>query len=125
MLLLLMTWNIFLSTQFIQFLLVNPVQEQEGIFPFNRSEEIVPINLLKAPLVLGTEQKVGCFYVFCYLGFLSRTFANHRTAGEGRGHFFNSSLPLPPASPATLPQKPWHHGHNNRNWLKQPQSHFY
>ena len=27
----------------------------------------------------------------------SRT-TNDRTAGEGRGHFFNSSLPLPPAS---------------------------
>ena len=24
-----------------------------------------------------------------------------------------------------LPQRPWHHGHNNRKWLKQPQSHFY
>ena len=24
-----------------------------------------------------------------------------------------------------LPQKPWHHGHNNRKWLKQPKSHFY
>ena len=24
-----------------------------------------------------------------------------------------------------LPQKPWHHGQNNRKWLKQPQSHFY
>ena len=24
-----------------------------------------------------------------------------------------------------LPQKPWHHGHNNKKWLKQPQSHFY
>ena len=23
-----------------------------------------------------------------------------------------------------LPQKPWHHGRNNRKWLKQPQSHF-
>ena len=32
---------------------------------------------------------------FFYLGFLSRTFTNHRTAGEERGHF-NSSLPLPP-----------------------------
>ena len=28
---------------------------------------------------------------FFYLGFLSRTFTNHRTAGEGGGHFFNSS----------------------------------
>ena len=28
-------------------------------------------------------------------------------------------------SVAILPQKPWHHGHNNRKWLKQPQSHFH
>ena len=35
--------------------------------------------------------------VLC-LGFLSRTFTIHRTAGEGRGYLFNSSLPLPPAS---------------------------
>ena len=44
-----------------------------------------------------------CFFVFAfvffyYLGFLSRTFTNHRTAGEGGVHFFNSSLPLPTAS---------------------------
>ena len=37
---------------------------------------------------------------FFYLGFLLRTFTNHRTAEEGGGHFFNSSLPLPPASQA-------------------------
>ena len=24
-----------------------------------------------------------------------------------------------------LPQKPWHHGHSNRKWLKQLQSHFH
>ena len=35
---------------------------------------------------------------FFYLGFLSRTFTNHRTVGEGRGHYFNSSLPLQSAS---------------------------
>ena len=35
---------------------------------------------------------------FFYLGFLSRTFTNHRTPGEGGGHFFNSSRPLPLAS---------------------------
>ena len=35
---------------------------------------------------------------FFYRGFLSQPFTNHRTAGEGGGHFFNSSLPLPPAS---------------------------
>ena len=39
-------------------------------------------------------------YFFFYLGFLSQTFPNHRTAEEGGGHFFNSSLPLPPTSQA-------------------------
>ena len=42
---------------------------------------------------------------FFYLGFLSRTFTNHRTAGEGGEQFFNSSLPLPPAS-QTLRRQP-------------------
>ena len=28
-------------------------------------------------------------------------------------------------SSSKLPQKPWPHGHNNRNWLQQPRSHFY
>ena len=57
-----MAWNIFLSTQFIQFLLISAVQKQKVIFPFIRSEEIEPFHLLKAPLVLGTEQNVGCFF---------------------------------------------------------------
>ena len=35
-------------------------------------------------------------FFFC-LGFLSRAFTIHRTAGEGGGYLFNSSLPLPPA----------------------------
>ena len=38
-------------------------------------------------------------FFFC-LGFLSRIFTNPRTAAEGVGHFFNSSLPLPPTSQA-------------------------
>ena len=40
-----------------------------------------------------TNNIVWIFFFFFYLGFLSRTFMNHRTAGEGGGHFFNSSLP--------------------------------
>ena len=36
--------------------------------------------------------------VFFYLGFLSQTFMNHRTAGEGGGYLFNSPLPFPLAS---------------------------
>ena len=56
--------NIFLSIHFIQFLLISPVRKQEEIFPFIRSEEIVPNHLLKAPLVLGTEEKVS-FENYC------------------------------------------------------------
>ena len=40
---------------------------------------------------------VDCIYIF-YLGFLSQTFTNHRTAGEGGGLFLISLLPLSPAS---------------------------
>ena len=36
-------------------------------------------------------------YIFFYLGLLSQTISNYKTAREGGGHFFNSSLPLPPA----------------------------
>ena len=41
----------------------------------------------------------------CFSFFFSRTFTNHRTGGEGGGHFFNASLPLPPAS-QTLRHQP-------------------
>ena len=44
-------------------------------------------------------------FFFFYVDFLSQTFTNHRTAGEGRGYFINSSLPLPPAS-QTLRHQP-------------------
>ena len=42
------------------------------------------------------------FFLF-YVGFLSQTFTNHKTAGERGGHFCNSSLPLPPASASYWP----------------------
>ena len=38
------------------------------------------------------------YFLFFYQGFFSRTLTNHMTAEEGGGHFFNSSLPIPPAS---------------------------
>ena len=37
---------------------------------------------------------------FFYVGYLSRKFTILRTTGEGRGYFFDSSLPIPPSSPA-------------------------
>ena len=46
----------------------------------------------------GPEPASSLEPFFFHLGFLSRTFTNHRTAREGGGYFFNSSLPLPPAS---------------------------
>ena len=48
--------------------------------------------------MLTSVENWSKFVVFFYLGFLPRPFTNHRTAREGGGHFFNSSLPLPPAS---------------------------
>ena len=44
-------------------------------------------------------------YFFFYLSFLSRTFINHRTVGEGGGNFFISSRLFPPAS-QTLGHQP-------------------
>ena len=53
----------------------------------------------KLKIMLNNTAALFLFiYLFFYLAFLSQTFTNHRTAAEGGGHFFNSSLPLPPAS---------------------------
>ena len=47
--------------------------------------------------IFERKKKLWLLFFF-YLDFLSRPFKNNRTAGEGREHFFNSSLQLPPAS---------------------------
>ena len=62
---------------------------------------------LKLCLISEQTCKRREFHVnfFFYLDFLSRIFTNHRSAGEGGRHFFNYSLPLPPAS-QTLRHKP-------------------
>ena len=49
----------------------------------------------KAEISLSWKLRTEMF--FFYVGFLSRRFTNHRTAGDGGGHSINSSLPLPPA----------------------------
>ena len=56
--------------------------------------------LLFAKNIVKNEAKVANSMrnLFFYVGFLSETFTNHRTVKEGRGHFINSSLSLPPAS---------------------------
>ena len=42
--------------------------------------------------------KLSPIHFFFYLRLLSRTSTIHRTAGEGGGYFFNSSLTVPPTS---------------------------
>ena len=49
-------------------------------------------------ILLSTISIKSSFFFFFYPVFLSWPFTNHRTAREGGGHFFNSSLPLPPTS---------------------------
>ena len=61
-----------------------------------RLEIVIKIINLKFVIMLEFQKKK--FFFFLYLGFLSRTFRIHGTAGEGGGYLFNSSLPLPPAS---------------------------
>ena len=61
-----------------------------AIFPFKKAG-------LSSKIVLNYKI-VAFFYLFFYVGFLLRTFTNHRTAREGGRHLINSSLPFPPAS---------------------------
>ena len=51
-------------------------------------------------IIVSIRSDIFPYIFFFYLGFLSRTFTIHGTAGEGGGYLFNSSLPLPPASQA-------------------------
>ena len=48
--------------------------------------------------VLSCHVRKRKIVFFFYLRFVSSSFTNHRTAGEGGDHFINSSLPLPSAS---------------------------
>ena len=56
--------------------------------------KLIKIILLK---VTKTGLFVFFFVFFFYQGFLSWTLTTHRTAGEGRGTFLFSTLPVPPA----------------------------
>ena len=56
-------------------------------------------------------------YPVYYLDFLSRSFTIHRTSAKGGGYFFNSSLPLPPAS-----QTPRHQPSDCFRHRQQPDS---
>ena len=62
---------------------------------YNRTMKMKSVDVKDNILIF---KKKFFFFFFFYLGFLSRTFTIHGTAGEGGGYLFNSSLPLPPAS---------------------------
>ena len=66
----------------------------------NRGRGILLLSLHVCKCSISATVRYVFIYLlfFFYLGFLSQPFTNHRTAGEGGTHFFNSSLPLPPAS---------------------------
>ena len=73
----------------------------QSLFSFRRKSELS----VKTKRLTVIRKSFSEEIFFLYLGFLSRPFANHRTAGERGGHFFNSSLPLPPDS-QTLRHQP-------------------
>ena len=74
---------------------------------FTRLGKVLSVLVLKWQLIIPVRSSArnSPTISFFYLGFLSRTFMNHRTPGKGEGHFINSSLPLPPAS-QTLRHQP-------------------
>ena len=61
---------------------------------FSTITAVLDTSLITTTAITGG---ISIFFFFFYLGFLSRTFTIHGTAGEGGGYLFNSSLPLPPA----------------------------
>ena len=58
-------------------------------------------------VLIGQFLNSSCSFFF-YLGFHSRKFTIHRTAGEGGDFLFNSSLPLLPALQTTAGSSPLH-----------------
>ena len=92
-------WDINVNSEMNLKLSVSPEEKM--------SDDVHSMFLLFRPKVVNAIKKIreskrrlnndSILFFFC-VGFFSQTFTNHRTAGEGGGHFFNSSLPLPPAS---------------------------
>ena len=64
-------------------------------YPRNKSTLFRKIFNAISPFTIAFLRETSEFFFSFYVGFLSRTFKNHRTAEEGRGYFINSSLPLP------------------------------
>ena len=69
-----------------------------------RFKSTISWNGYRSEITTEPENNLSCMIdrafrsFFFYLGFFSRIFRMHRTAGEGGGYLCNSFLPLPPAS---------------------------
>ena len=74
--------------------------DNAGVFPFQFPTSCTPEDVSKVLMKVALVLQSQVFRIsFFYLGFLSQiTFTNHRTAGEGGGHYLNSLLRLPTAS---------------------------
>ena len=69
------------------------MQASPSHLPASCTPEVVFEVLMKVALIyIGLVISVWNFFFFFYLGFLSQTFMNHRTAGEGEGHLFEVGL---------------------------------
>ena len=74
--------------------------ENAGVFPFHLPNSCTPEGVSEVLMKVAVVLQSQAFRIsFLYLGFLSHiTFTNHRSAGDGGGHFFNFSLQLPSTS---------------------------
>ena len=74
--------------------------ENAGVSPFHLPTSCAPEGVSEVLMKVALALQSQVFRIsFFYLSFLSQiTFTNHRTAGEGGGHYFNYSLRLPSAS---------------------------
>ena len=74
--------------------------ENAGVSPFHLPTSCTPEGVSEVLMKVTLALQSHVFRIsFFYLSFLSQiTFTNHRTAGEGGGHYFNYSLRLPSAS---------------------------
>ena len=70
--------------------------QQDPFSNDKQASETILNNDIASPIqVMNPDRILYIFFqkfFFFYVGFLSQTFTNHRTAGEGGGHFINFSL---------------------------------
>ena len=64
----------------------------------SKAAKLQNVHVLERNLNISFSMSLQNIYIYIYIYIYLFTLTNHRTAGEGGGHFFKSALPLPPAS---------------------------